>query len=178
MEKLLENQGLCHLVRHISSFLDPKSLGRCRVVCHSWKDSIDNDRQWLIYQLEHIQNKEKIFEDRMKLSISKIFPEWDRVIEQFSRKKSIPRLNEFVKHMWIYFNIVDPYGRTPLHVACLKGHFQVVKFLLDNSNEKGIDIFKKDIFLDTAEDLARQKGHTDIVELFEMWTLEKKIERL
>ena len=66
MEELLENQGLCHLVRHISSFLDPKSLGRCRVVCHSWRDSIDNDRQWLIYQLDHIQNKEKIFVDVRK----------------------------------------------------------------------------------------------------------------
>ena len=60
--------------------------------------------------------------------------------------------------------IVDPDGRTPLHYACRYRQLEVVKFLLDNSNEKGIDIFKKDNFLNKAEDYARRKGHTVIVE--------------
>ena len=76
MKDLLENQGLCHIVRNISSFLDPKSLAQCRLVSHSWKDLIDNDRKWLIFQLEHILNQEKIFYvlsmwDRNGLSLKK-----------------------------------------------------------------------------------------------------------
>ena len=58
MEKILANQGLIHIVRNISSFLDPKSLAQCRLVNHSWKYSIDNDRQWFIFQLEHVHNQE------------------------------------------------------------------------------------------------------------------------
>ena len=64
----------------------------------------------------------------------------------------------------IDFNVVDPDGRTPLHYACWYGQLEVVNFLLDNAKEKEIDIFKKDNFLRTAEDYARLKGHTDIVE--------------
>ena len=75
----------------------------------------------------------------------------------------------------IDFNIVDQTGNTPLHWACYHGQFEVVKFLFDNSNEKEIDIFKKNNNQRTAEDLARLKGHKDILELLELWTLPKKI---
>ena len=61
MKEFLENPGLCHIVRNISRYLDPKRLAQCRGVCHSWKDLIDNDRCWLIFQLEHIHNEKKMF---------------------------------------------------------------------------------------------------------------------
>ena len=96
MEELLTNRGLCHIVRNISRFLDPKSLAQCRVVCHSWKNSIDNDRQWLIFQLEHIHNQEKTFIDygskdkaKVKKSIKTRFPEWNAFVEEVSKRQNI-----------------------------------------------------------------------------------------
>ena len=54
--------------------------------------------------------------------------------------------------------------------SCISsGQFDVVKFLLQNSSEKGIDISKKNNNQRTAEDLARIKNHKDILELFEAW---------
>ena len=126
MEKLLTNPGLCHIGRNISHYLDPKSLAQCRVVCHSWKNSIDNDRQWLIFKLEHIHKQEKTFidydeedkEERVKSSISSSFPEWNAFIEEVSKRQNIPVLKEFVNFMWIYFNDESmDYYCNPLHSA-------------------------------------------------------------
>ena len=132
MKKLLESQGLSHIVENISSYLDPKSLAQCRVVCQSWKDLIDNDQQWLIYQLEHIHNKEKIFVDYeenddednddednvVKSTIKARFPEWTGFIEEVSKWQNIPILKEIVNSMWIYFNNeLICYSANPLHHA-------------------------------------------------------------
>ena len=66
------------------------------------------------------------------------------------------------------FNVMDLRGNTPLHHACYgSGEFEVVKFLLKNSSEKGIDISKKNNNLQTAGDLARIKNCKEILELFE-----------
>ena len=62
MEELLENEGLDFIVKNISSFLDAKSLAQCRLVCQSYRNLIDNDRQWLIFQLEHIQKQKNLCE--------------------------------------------------------------------------------------------------------------------
>ena len=68
-------------------------------------------------------------------------------------------------------------GDTPLHHACFSsGEFEIVKFLLKNSSEKGIAIYKKNNNLRTAEDLAREDNNKKILELFEIWTLRKTIE--
>ena len=72
-----------------------------------------------------------------------------------------------VKRIGIDFNVTDQGGMTPLHFACAMGQFEVVKFLLENSNEMGIDVTKRNIDQKTAEDCARQKEHKEIVELFE-----------
>ena len=76
----------------------------------------------------------------------------------------------------IDFNVADQNGHTPLHDACYNGQFEVVKFLLENSKEKGIDVYKKANNQKTAEDLARRKGHANILELLEAWTLQETIE--
>ena len=39
---------------------------------------------------------------------------------------------------------MDKYGVTPLYHECYYGHFKVIKILLDNSNENGIDDFEKE----------------------------------
>ena len=81
-----------------------------------------------------------------------------------------------LKHMFDYpniidFNVADQGGTTPLHFACHAGQFEVVKFLLENSNEKGIDIYKINIRFKTAEDYARQNGYEEIVKLFAKFKL-------
>ena len=103
MKELLENQGLCHIVRNISRYLDPKSLAQCRLVSHSWKYSIDNDRQWFILQLERIHNQEitgdeidyvELKRHKVKTTIKVRFPEWNTFIEGVSRRQNIPMLKE------------------------------------------------------------------------------------
>ena len=68
----------------------------------------------------------------------------------------------------IDYNAVDDDGNTPLHLACIKGRFEVVKYLLEEANEKGIDIAKKNMMGQTAEDLARNNGYTNVLALFKM----------
>ena len=68
------------------------------------------------------------------------------------------------KNFDIDVNVQTTSGKTLLHVACYHGQFEVVKFLLENSKQKGIDVTKMDNLQHTAEDLARHKG--DILELF------------
>ena len=68
----------------------------------------------------------------------------------------------------IDYNALDDMDSTALYLACLGGHFEVVKYLLDNSRNYGIDISKEDIDQLTAEDAAREFGHQDILDLFEM----------
>ena len=82
----------------------------------------------------------------------------------------------------IDLNVVDQRGNTPLHQACITyigpGQFEVVKFLLQNSDEKGIDVYKKNNDQETAEDFARRRGHKDIVELLELWTQLKQLKTI
>ena len=139
MRELIENSGQCQIVRNISSFLDAKSLAQCRLVCQSWRDLIDNDRPWLIFQLEHIHTKEKTFVDyfaegkpSVKSAIQERFPEWYKFIQQISRKQTIPKLTEIVKQMWIYFKDDQIcYSNNPLHHAISKSDIQYVQVLVD-----------------------------------------------
>ena len=67
-----------------------------------------------------------------------------------------------------------------LDIACDHGYFEVVKFLLKNSKEKRINIFKKTNNQMTAEDLAQLNAHNNVLELLEdwnhAWTLQIAIE--
>ena len=76
----------------------------------------------------------------------------------------------------IDFNISTQDGDTPLHIACSHGQFEVVKFLLENSKEKEIDIYKKANDQMTAQGLAIIKGHNNILGLWCAWTLQETIE--
>ena len=138
MKELIENPGQCHIVRNISSFLDAKSLGQCRLVCQSWRDLIDNDRPWLVFQLEHIHTQERAFFDRedkdkptVKATIKERFSEWYNFIQETSRKQNIPRLKEFVRQMWTYLGDDQVCDDNPLHYAISKSNCEYVKLLID-----------------------------------------------
>ena len=129
MKEIIQNPGLHHIVRNVSSFLDAKSLAQCRLVCHTWRDLIDNDRPWLLFQLRHLHSQEKTFVDysankgkpKVKGTIQDRFPEWNAFIRQVSRKQSITRLKETVRLMWTYFNkdymsyCTDPFQDSVVH---------------------------------------------------------------
>ena len=117
------------------------------MVCHSFKNLIENDRQWLIFQLEHIHNQEKTFIDydsedkpNIKSSIKTRFPEWNAFIEKVSKRQNIPVLKEFVNFMWIYFkDEFMSYCRNPLHTAVATSNIEFTQFLINN----GIDLEMK-----------------------------------
>ena len=120
MQEILKNPGLNGIVYHISRFLDGKSLAQCRLVSQSWRNLIDNDRPWLVFQLQHIHGKEKTFgaegKPKVKDTIENRFPEWSAFIQQVSRKQSIQRLKVIVQEMWTYFNDETmSYNRSPFH---------------------------------------------------------------
>ena len=69
-----------------------------------------------------------------------------------------------------------PAGSTPFHTACEFGNNDAVKILLQKSND--VDIYKKNIYQHTAEDLARLNGHTHILELIELSSLPNRIEAI
>ena len=169
MEKILTNPGLCHIVRNISSYLDPKSLAQCRVVCHSLKDLIDNDRQWLIFQLEHIHSKEKAFIDccskdqpKVKSSIKTRFPEWNAFIEELSKRQNIPILKEVIKHMWIYFKDESMnFCRNPLHSAIANSNIEFTQLLINS----GIDLEMKTPDGWTPLHIACRHGKIEMIQL-------------
>ena len=51
LEDLANNPGLSHLVNQIFSHLNQKELMICRLVSKSFRDRIDNNKQWWITQL-------------------------------------------------------------------------------------------------------------------------------
>ena len=169
MEDLLKNPGLCLIAKLISSNLDVKSLARCRLVSKAWRDLIDNHRSWLSFQLDHIQNQDKFFIDDEKkekasvtTTLSERFPEWNSVIERFSRKTNLPRLKNFVKHMWIYFkNDQMSYHTNPLHDAAAKSNLEFVQLLVDC----GIELGMKNPNGSNPLHFACQKGNIEMVQL-------------
>ena len=167
MEEFLANPGLGHIVRNISSFLDPKSLAQCRVVCHSWKDVIDNDRQWLIFQLEHIHKQENIFIDHwaqpiFKWTLKVRYPEWNTFIEEVSRRQNISRLKEMVNDMWTYFKDKSTnYYINPLHHAVAKSDIGFVQILI----KSGINLEMKNPYGWTPLHYACEGGNIEMVQL-------------
>ena len=171
MEALLENPGLHNIVRNISSFLDPKSLAQCRLVSHSWKDSIDNDRQWFIFQLERIHNQEitgdeidyvELKKHKVKTTIKARFPEWNTFIEEVSRRQNIPTLKIIVKYMWIYFKEESMICyRNPLHHAVAESNIEFVQLLI----KSGINLEMRDPTGWTPLHYACRHSNMEIIQL-------------
>jgi len=169
MKELIENPGHCHIVRNISSFLDVKSLAQCRLVCHSWRDLIDNDRPWLVFQLQHIHGQEKRFVDyltkgkpKVKDTIDKRFLEWSAFIQQVSRKQSIQSLKGIVREMWRYFkDELVSYNANPLHDSVGKSRLKSVKLLADC----GIDLTMTTPYGWTPMHIACRNSNVEMVQL-------------
>ena len=134
MEELLANQGLHVVVRHISSFLDVKSLARCRQVSKDFKRLIDSDRQWFLFQLEHIHTKKDdwLFPET---TLKESYPEWITFIDQISGRIILPDLEKLTEQMWIYLKneprLHAGYLDNPFHHAIMKSNTLLVQMLID-----------------------------------------------
>ena len=59
----------------------------------------------------------------------------------------------------------DDNGNTPLHSAALKGHFELCRLILDNIKlDQDLSSLNNNVWK-TPLDLARRRGHTEIIEL-------------
>ena len=164
MEKLLSNPDLSLI---ISRCLDLKSLAQCRLVCRTWKESIDNDRPWWNHQLEFIHTTKKTFvkptntKSRL-MTIKEKFPEWLALIEQASiqQRAPVPWLREFVRQMWTYFREDTRFGLNPLQEAVAKSKVEFVQLLIDGE----IDLTKLSLKWKLLQ-FALCFGNFDIVRL-------------
>lgn len=132
MTALLANPGLHLIVRHISSFLDAKSLAQCRLVCKAYKRLIETDRQWLIVQLEHIHSREiRIPRIHAGLSIQILFPEWTDFTDQLKMLLDLPTFRKIVEQMWIFFEWEPSrYLANPFHKAICQSDIYFVKLMI------------------------------------------------
>ena len=146
MIEIIENPGLNHIVSHVSRFLDPKSLGQCRLVCHSWMDLIDNDRTWLTFQLEHINNQKTTFTDyrtkkeplpQVEGTIHKSFPKWMEFTEMILRRqRSVTKLKKVTRQLWIYFdNKSKRHDKNPIQTAVIESNLEFLQTMLEACNE-------------------------------------------
>ena len=145
MKELLLRPGLYHIVNHISSFLDPKSLAQCRLVSKDWQSIIDEDRKWWIQQLEYINKQKKTILLRKGFggfSGTGTLPKWNIALEQFiSRKPKMSVLREFVAKMWMWFYMkfkhfpdgtpMFPGYLPPLHFFAAMCDIQFIQLLID-----------------------------------------------
>ena len=54
LSAFMNNHGFKRMADTVLSFLDSKSFNRCRLVCRSWKDFIDNEWSMLQLQIFHV----------------------------------------------------------------------------------------------------------------------------
>jgi ankyrin repeat protein len=59
-------------------------------------------------------------------------------------------------------NLADTAGNTPLHVATIFGHMELVKLLLQH----GADVYKKGQYGALPVHMAAREGHASLVRLF------------
>ena len=67
----------------------------------------------------------------------------------------------------------DDLGHTLFHWACYSGKLENVKKILHHSRQYNIDIDAKTNAGESGQDIAREEGHENIVELLENWKLEQ-----
>ena len=162
-EELLANQGLSLIVKHISSFLDVKSLAKCRLVNKAWKDLIENHRNWFVYQLDYLRTREQAISSVIgsdKWTIEKSYPGWNAGIQRVSKKLNVPRLKEVTKHLWTYFE-TEAFGEDPLQDAIENSNFETVQLLIDS----GFDLNKADAFGWTPMHYVCAYGNLEMVKL-------------
>ena len=90
----------------------------------------------------------------------------------FGTEESVKFLIQNAEKYNIDLNLRDNIGYTPFHEACNHGQLQIVKMLLMNSKEHKINVFSVTNHGKDGQAYAKQKGHTDVVNLIKDWKVE------
>ncbi|XP_019856134.1 PREDICTED: 26S proteasome non-ATPase regulatory subunit 10-like isoform X2 [Amphimedon queenslandica] len=82
--------------------------------------------------------------------------------ERANRLTSALHKNDAHSKIKSYFNLTDKHENTPIGIACIAGHTEIVELLL---KQDGVDINHTDSQKRTPLDMACKQGHTETVKL-------------
>ena len=111
MDSLVGNGGFQTIAIRIFGFLDPRSLGQCRLVSSEWRKLIDSQNFWWTPQVQDLKNKrvfpsydvEEAREKQDAETIIEYYPHWKEVFEHYEMVPCIRRTKNFLLHMRCYF---------------------------------------------------------------------------
>ena len=137
-----------HIVELIFNHLGPNDMAKCRLVCHSWRASINNLKKWHILQLKkacsktrRIKYKRRVktgttkdevhFEDSRFL---KIFPYWKETFDFFEKEATLLNLKKFTSIMLTYFKSEEATRNCPVFCAILPDiNYDILHFFRDET---------------------------------------------
>ena len=111
MDTLVLNGGFQSTALHIFGFLDPRSIGQCRLVSSHWQKLIDSQKFWWVLQVQDLKDK-RVFpsydveEAREKENMETIidyYPHWKDVFEYYEKISCIAQTKNFLQNMRLYF---------------------------------------------------------------------------
>ena len=142
LQQFITNEGLKHLAEEIFSYLDVKSLAKCRLVCYSWKCVIDQNRHWWILHLKNLRKNPKLFVDvymwknhvirQSRALFLDRFPTWTSTFDYFENEAKIQKLEEFVSYFHSVFRqdkVFTALGQCPIFESISKGTQDSLRFL-------------------------------------------------
>ena len=94
---------------------------------------------------------------------------------EFGTEETVKFLLQNAKKYNIDLSLRNIYGNTPFHRACY-GKLQNVEILLKNSKKHKINVVSLNNAGEDGQDLAEQKGHTDVVKLIKDWKRKQSYE--
>ena len=151
MEGLTQNPGYYYIAKSIFSSLDSKSLTTCRLVCKSWCEFIDyeilNWIQILIYQsvklqdwLDHHESWKEAIEniceevnvDKAKKMIVVLLQSKDFLMFEATPLRQATYAGDFDTIEFLVPNVIKNKELGLLTLAVTRGHFQIVKYLIEH----------------------------------------------
>ena len=108
MEAFFENPGLLHIGLQILEYLDPKSLGNCRLVNRTWCGVITEERFWAVARLDLL--KLKIELEGTKEIIQRKWKFWSKIVEKVKKEQSkdvLRKIAFFLDHQFKLSNEIN-----------------------------------------------------------------------
>ena len=179
-----------HIVEKIFSYLDMKSLKKCREVSKAWQNSID-DPNLLWKKVVSKLGSNKAFQVACKNGLSKMVEmflqqpgKFDFDINaktwynnatalEMACKNGHAHIAEILTKKSVEFNIDLSISNETFQDACENGYTKVVELLLQNPFEFGINVNAKTPSL--AFEMACKNGHADIAEMITKKSVEFNI---
>ena len=183
IDTLMENPGFSHLVENILLHLDHKDLQTCRLVCHSWKNQIDQPHLWIMKCNQRGQSKDLIaawFDLVLRIEkgsflekeLGNCIMTWHGLNHTYSEKSlrgitpvhiaancGFIEIVKFIASFKKNLNAPKRNGVTPMYAAARKGHLDIVKFI----GEQIENSYATEIRGWTPIQLAATNGHTKLV---------------